>query len=108
VAIGAVSANIGTPLSIYGDCFAIARSYIGLEYTITPSAGSGGSISPDAPLVVNQGATPSFTVTPDTNYHILDVQVDSVSVLGDLVAGVYTFPEVTVDHTIVASFAPDL
>jgi hypothetical protein len=56
---------------------------------------------------VGYGATPSFTITADTGYHILDVKVDGVSVLGDLVGGVYAFPAVSADHTITATFEAD-
>jgi len=86
---------------------AITASFAIDTFTITPSAGVGGSISPDTPQTVDYGSTPSFTITPNTGYHLLDVRVDDVSVLGDLVGGVYTFPAVTANHVITASFAVD-
>ncbi|MCI5140612.1 MAG: hypothetical protein D3909_02565, partial [Candidatus Electrothrix sp. ATG1] len=42
-------------------------------YTVTPSAGSGGTISPDSPQTVAHGATTSFTVTANTGYSISSV-----------------------------------
>jgi hypothetical protein len=36
--------------------------------TVTPSAGSGGSISPSTQQIVNYGSTTSFTVTPNSGY----------------------------------------
>jgi hypothetical protein len=70
-------------------------------YVITPTAGAGGSISPDTPQTVNYGGSKSFTVTPDPGYHIADVAVDGASV-GAVSA--YTFTNVTANHTIAAAF----
>jgi hypothetical protein len=71
-------------------------------FTITPSAGAGGSITPSTPQTVNYGSSPSFTITKNNGYHIMDVLVDGSSV--GAVAS-YTFPAVTANHTISASFA---
>jgi hypothetical protein len=73
--------------------------------TVTASAGSNGSISPVGPVSVNSGANQSFTITPNSNYHVADVLVDGVSV-GAVTT--YSFTNVTVDHTISASFAVDI
>jgi hypothetical protein len=72
---------------------------------IIASAGADGSISPNGSVSVNYGDTPSFTVTPDTGYYILGVTVDGTSVVSDLVSNVYTFPAVSADHAITATFA---
>ena len=82
----------------------IAASFAINTYTITASAGSGGSISPSGGVIVNHGADQSFTIAPTTGYHILDVLVDGASVGA---AGSYTFTGVTAAHTIAASFAID-
>ena len=74
------------------------------NFTITSTAGSGGSIDPDGTVTVNQGADLTFTITADTGYHITDVLVDGSSV-GAL--STYTFPAVTTDHTIAAFFEID-
>ncbi len=71
-------------------------------FTITPSAGANGSISPNTVQTVTYGATPSFTITPVTAYHVADVLVDGTSV-GAVTT--YTFPPVIAGHTISASFA---
>ena len=70
-------------------------------YTITASAGPGGSISPSGAVVVNYGANQTFTITPDPGYHVSDVTVDGSSV-GAVTS--YTFTNVTADHTISATF----
>ena len=72
------------------------------SYTITATAGSGGSVSPAGNVNVVPGADQSFTVTADIGYHIVDVLVDGSSVGA---VSSYTFTDVTADHTIAASFA---
>src|SRR5437773_3418266 len=71
-------------------------------YTITASAGSGGSIAPNGAVSGACGASQTFTITPDAGFHIVHVLVDGAS------AGTpatYTFPNVQANHTIAASFA---
>ena len=70
-------------------------------YTITASAGSNGAISPSGAVSVDHGSSKSFTITPNTNYHIEDVKVDGSSVG---VVGTYNFTNVTANHTINATF----
>ena len=81
----------------------IEASFILDSFTITASAGVGGSISPLGEVTVNCGADPSFTITPDSCYGVADVLVDGVSVG---VVTSYTFNDVMASHTIEASFAP--
>jgi hypothetical protein len=71
------------------------------DRTITASAGINGSVSPSGAVLVPWGTNATFTITPITDYHVLDVLVDGVSVGA---ATTYTFTNVTVDHTISASF----
>jgi hypothetical protein len=73
-----------------------------ITYTLTASAGSGGSITPAGASTVNQGASKSFTITPAAGYHVADVLVDGSSV-GALTT--YAFDNITTDHTISATFA---
>lgn len=71
-------------------------------YTITASAGPGGSISPSGIVTVNQGSDISFTITPDTGYQITNVLVDGSSVGA---VEEYTFENVKQNHTIQANFS---
>jgi alkylated DNA repair dioxygenase AlkB len=79
-------------------------------YAITPSVVGGvdghGTISPAAAQTVGYGATPKFSFTPDTGYHVKTVRVD-----GDVVTmtgtNEYTFPAVSAAHTISVEFAVD-
>ena len=70
-------------------------------YTITASAGEGGSIHPAGNIAVAHGANRTFTITPDAGHHILDVLVDDISV-GATTS--YTFTNITQDHSIHAGF----
>jgi hypothetical protein len=71
-------------------------------YTITASAGANGSISPSGAVGVSHGANQTFTITPNSCYHVADVLVDGSSV-GPVTS--YTFTNVTANHTISATFA---
>jgi len=70
-------------------------------YTITATAGSGGAIAPLGEVSVEHSSNQTFTITPDPNYHIADVLVDTSSVGA---VSEYTFSNVTDNHTIEAIF----
>jgi PKD repeat protein len=70
-------------------------------YTITASAGTGGTIAPSGSVKVSSGDSQTFTITPDTGYRIVEVLVDGGSV-GAVTS--YTFINVVADHSIAASF----
>jgi hypothetical protein len=80
----------------------VTASFALKSYTITATAGTGGSITPSGSVSVNHGASQTFTITPNTGYTLSNVLVDGVSV-GSL--STYTFTTVTANHTISASFA---
>ena len=82
----------------------ISASFAADTFTITPSAGAGGSIAPSGATAVNSGADATFTITPNSGFHVTGVVVDGVSVGA---VGSYTFMNVTADHTIAATFAAD-
>ena len=71
-------------------------------FTLTAIAGANGAISPSGVVTVYSGDSQTFTITPDSGYHVADVLVDGVS--AGAVAGI-AFTNVTANHTIVASFA---
>jgi len=72
-----------------------------LTYTITASAGPGGTIYPAGDVVVDCGGDQTFTITPDPCYWIAEVVVDGNSV-GPVAS--YTFEDVAANHRIEASF----
>jgi len=80
------------------------------EYTITASAGTGGSISPDGEETVTPGATPTFIITPNAGYHITAILIDGIPITYTVNSEVtapytYTFEPVYENHTITATFA---
>jgi|GEM_PF-1832041 len=81
----------------------IQATFEQITYTITASAGAGGSIAPSGVTTLVWGAGQQYTLTPAAGYVIRDVLVDGASV-GRVAS--YTFANVTAAHTIAASFAP--
>lgn len=71
------------------------------SYTITASAGKGGTISPNGTIKVSRGDNKTFTITAGNGYIIADVLVDGVSVGA---VSSYTFEKVSKNHTISVSF----
>jgi hypothetical protein len=71
--------------------------------TITATAGANGSISPSGVQVVNSGSNLQFNVQANSCYQISDVLVDGIS-QGPI--STYTFTNISVSHTIAASFSP--
>jgi len=83
-----------------------ARFAVDGTWRISLSPGVGGIIEPAGTergnLMVMNGNNQTFTIIPESNYYVADVQVDGTSV-GPLTT--YTFTNVTADHTITATFA---
>jgi parallel beta-helix repeat protein len=71
------------------------------SYTITATAGAGGSINPSGVIGVSEGSNQTFTITPEEGYQISEILVDGISV-GTV--STYTFFNVEQDHTIQANF----
>jgi carbonic anhydrase/acetyltransferase-like protein (isoleucine patch superfamily) len=82
------------------DKFAISGS-VGGNYTITASAGTGGTITPAGSVSVPSGSNQAYVVTPDSGYEISEVWIDGIPVG---VAGSYTFTNVLANHMIAAAF----
>ena len=80
----------------------IAASFALNTFTITATAGANGGIAPSGAVSVNYGANQAFAITPAAGYHVADVLVDGISA-GAVTS--YTFNNVTVNHTIAASYA---
>lgn len=102
-----VSSNSSSSLrtaasTIAGRVFTVSQAGTGTTYTITASAGNGGAISPSGTLILSQGTSRTFTITPNSGFSVSDVRVDGSSV-GAVTS--YTFSNVRTNHTISASFA---
>src|SRR5699024_1853673 len=84
------------------DKFEIVPKEIALsEYTITASAGEGGSISDEGDTVVTEGESKTYTITADDGYKIADVIVTGESVGA---VDTCTFETVSADEEIEAVF----
>ncbi|MDM8523732.1 hypothetical protein QUF80_10210 [Desulfococcaceae bacterium HSG8] len=72
------------------------------EYTITASAGDGGTISPSGEVIVDEGQDQTFTIETEAGFVVADVVID-----GDSAGQIseYTFENVTENHSIAVSFS---
>lgn len=93
------------------DC-EIAATFI-RQYTVTVEAGANGAVTPADATKYNEGATPVYTITPDTanNYVVDTATVGGTSIIGT--AGyvenadgsiTYTFPALAADSTLAVTF----
>ncbi len=97
---GTLSGTTYTTNAVTANCTVIASFAIN-TYTVTPSAGANGTISPSTPQTVASGATTSFTVTPNAGY-----TASVGGTCGGTLSGTtYTTNAVTANCTVVASFA---
>jgi hypothetical protein len=97
---GTLSGDTYTTGAITADC-TVSASFSINSYTVTPTAGANGSISPATAQTVNYGGTTSFTLTPAADYSI-----GSVSGCGGALSGdTYTTGAITADCTVSASFS---
>lgn len=81
---------------------AITAHFAITTYTVTPSAGSGGSISPSTVQIINYGSPAQFTITPDSDYRIASV---NGSCGGSLSGNIYTTNPISAHCTVTAVFA---
>ncbi len=100
---GSLSATTYTTGPITADC-TVEASFSAISHVVTPSATGGGSITPDTPQTVADGATVSFALTP-APWHVLD------AVGGDCGGGLlglnFTTLPVYADCTVEAVFIVD-
>ena len=80
---------------------AVEDGPVAQKYTITATAGEGGSITPAGEVSVKEGASQTFAIAAQEGYAIADVLVDGQSVGA---VDSYTFENVTANHTIAAVF----
>ncbi len=107
--VASVTVN-GTPVTPTNNIYTISNvtepqsinaTLSQISYTITASAGNGGTISNAGSTSVNCGDDITYTITPDEGYMISDVLVDGQSVGS---ASSHSFTNVTANHTISATF----
>ncbi|MEI6605089.1 MAG: YDG domain-containing protein [Verrucomicrobiota bacterium] len=78
-----------------------AKYGITAPFTLTASAGIGGTISPAGITTVSDGGSATFVAQPSLGYAVTNLVVDGVS---QAALGSYTFSNVTANHTISVSF----
>jgi hypothetical protein len=98
---GTLSGNTYTTGAITADCTVSATFKALAAYTVTPSAGANGSISPGTAQTVHDSQTTQFTVTPDAGY----TAAVAGTCGGRLVGTAYTTSAITADCTVNATFS---
>jgi hypothetical protein len=91
-----------TTISMGNESRTVTANFAIKTYSITASAGAGGTISPSGTVTVNCGDSRSFTITASTGYSIDKVTVDGTGI--NLSGTTYTFSAVNANHTISATF----
>lgn len=72
-------------------------------YTVTPSAGANGSISPNTPVAVSAGGTAAFTITAASGYEVMTPIGGTCSGI-DFSGAEYRVGPINADCTVIASF----
>jgi len=75
------------------------------EYTITSTAGAGGSIDPLGAITVLEGDDQTFTATAAAGYTFFSFLIDTIPIFS---LGTHTFPDVQADHNIHANFIENI
>jgi methyl coenzyme M reductase beta subunit len=101
----------GTPVQIGGTSYTLSDvtashtvsvTFSILTYTVTPSAGANGTISPSTAQTVNYGSSVTFTATPSTGYAVAWWLVDGVAKQSG--GTTFTLSDVTANHTVSVTF----
>lgn len=74
-------------------------------YSITATAGAHGNITNPGATSLNYGDSKTYTITPDTYYHIALVLKDGVNVG---TPSLVTFTNISGNHSVVVAFAPNV
>src|SRR3990167_10809793 len=105
IGVGAVSSYIFLDITANHS---ISATFALKTYTVTATAGSGGTISPSS-RTVNAGSATTFTVTPNTGYYISSVTGTQSCGNGSLSGNIYTagtgINGISEDCTVTAKFA---
>ncbi|KJU86726.1 FG-GAP repeat-containing protein [Candidatus Magnetobacterium bavaricum] len=105
-----VAANTGTTqltgsMTIAGQTFTVTQDgQQPSQYTITATAGTGGSIS-CTPTSVTSGGSSICTITPNSGYNLSTLTDNGTDVLSNVKNNTYTLTNITANHTIAASFS---
>ncbi|MBS4027615.1 MAG: hypothetical protein KGZ58_03165, partial [Ignavibacteriales bacterium] len=72
------------------------------QYTITVATPTNGTISPTGPVTTNYGTSQTFTITPNTGYHIVNVTINGEVNLGAVTQ--HTFTNIASNYSLAATF----
>jgi serine protease len=98
---GSLVGNTYTTGTIYAGC-TVSATFNRNSYTLTATAGNGGSISPSQQTILH-GDPASFTVTPNTGFDIAEV----TGCGGSLAGNSYSIANAIESCTVSASFIPE-
>ena len=76
-----------------------------VSHNITASANTGGTISPLGVIAVEEGASQTFTISPNAGFRLDSVLINEVNNPAVVTSRTYTFSNVTQEHTIRAVFS---
>ena len=103
---GGVVQNGGTSYTLFniqaGHGVQVTFTYVPPQYTITASAGSGGSISPSGSITKNAGDSQAFTASPNVNYVVNQWLVDGGVVQTGGTS--YTLFNIQANHSVQVTF----
>ena len=99
---GTLDGTSYTTAPITADC-TVSASFVAITHIVTPMATAGGSVDPATPQTVIDGATTSFTITPDSG----GITFDASGCDGTLAGFVYTTAPITADCTVTVAFSGD-
>jgi hypothetical protein len=98
---GNLAGNLYTTGPITADC-TVTATFARITHVVTPTTTAGGTIQPNAPQTVDDGATVQFTLAPNAGDRLVSV----TGCNGSLSGLVYTTGAITADCTVAATFAP--
>ena len=101
--IGGKSYTVNTSGFTGGSAHTIKVTFKAL-FTVTPTAGLNGSITPSTPQTIIAGSSLTFTAKPNVGYRVADWAVDQLSVHSTALT--YTLSNISASHTIEATFTP--
>jgi predicted extracellular nuclease len=97
---GSLSGNTYTTGPVSGDC-AVSATFKVATYSITPSVGAGGQLSPNTVQTVQYNQTLSFAVNPDSGFKVANISGCGASLKGKAI----TTAPATADCTLSVTFA---
>jgi len=100
--VGALTSYEFANVTAAGTISVAFKPSAGTTYTITPTAGANGSITPATAQSVADGDDITFAITPDAGFYLDTLIVDGTAVRPTTS---YTFTGVGANHTIAATFA---